>query len=124
MDSSQVFLAKSILRALIHDIDLENPFYGVKAFTRFMWEKLAAGLVNYAARLLARQQFLWRIQRREEETTRLGSAMRIYNPLSKQQEDEIDRRFGETVDALEIVQVDNHAIVRIIFGVDSGYSPE
>ena len=70
MGSSQVFLAKSILRALLHDIDLENPFYGVKVFTRFMWEKLAAGLTNYSVRLLARQQFLWRIQRREKETTR------------------------------------------------------
>ena len=30
MDSSHVLLAKSILRALIHDIDLENPFHGEK----------------------------------------------------------------------------------------------
>ena len=39
--------------------------------------------------------------------------------LSQQQENDIDRRFTETVDTLEIVQADNHAIERIIFGVDS-----
>ena len=62
MDSSQVFLAKSILRELIHDIDLDSPFHGEKAFAKFVWEKLLAGLANYAARLLARQQLLWQIQ--------------------------------------------------------------
>ena len=39
MDSSQVFLAKFNLQALIHDVDLENPFHGEKAFTRFVWER-------------------------------------------------------------------------------------
>ena len=29
--------------------------------------------------------------------------MRIYNPLSQQEEDEMDRRFSEAVDTLEIV---------------------
>ena len=47
--------------------------------------------------------------------------MRIYNPLSQQEEGKIDERFAETVDMLEIVPADNHAIDRIIFGVDSGY---
>ena len=46
MDSSHVFLAKSILQALIHDIDLKNPFHGEKAFTRFMWERLSTALGN------------------------------------------------------------------------------
>ena len=48
--------------------------------------------------------------------------MWIYNPLLHQQEDEIDRRFAETVNTFEVVQTDNHAIERIILGVDSGYS--
>ena len=42
MESSQVLLAKSILQALIHDIDLENLFHGEKAFIRFVWERLPA----------------------------------------------------------------------------------
>ena len=46
---------KSILQALFHDIDLENPFYGEKAFIRSVWEGLPDGLANYAVRLLARQ---------------------------------------------------------------------
>ena len=71
MDSSQVFLAKSILQALIKDTDLENPFHGEKVFVRFVWENLPEELANYAVRLLARQQLLWRIQSREEETTSL-----------------------------------------------------
>ena len=51
--------------------------------------------------------------------------MQIYNPLSQQQEeDEINRRFSETVGTLEIVQADSHAKERIIFGVDSGYLSE
>ena len=41
--------------------------------------------------------------------------MQIYNPLLQKQEDEIDRKFAETVDKLEIVQKDNHVIKRIIF---------
>ena len=53
MDSSQVFLAKSILQALIHDIDLGNTFHGQKAFTRFVWKILPAGLPNSAVRLLS-----------------------------------------------------------------------
>ena len=44
--------------------------------------------------------------------------MQIYNPLSQQ---EIDERFAETVDMLEIVPANNHAIDRTIFGVDSRY---
>ena len=36
MDSSQVFLAKSILQALIYNIDLENLFHGEKAFIKFV----------------------------------------------------------------------------------------
>ena len=59
MDSSQVFLAKSILQALIKDIDLENPFHEKeKVFVRFVWENLSERLANYAARSLARQQLL------------------------------------------------------------------
>ena len=34
MNSSQMFLANSILQALIKDIDLENPFHGEKAFCK------------------------------------------------------------------------------------------
>ena len=124
MNSSQVFLANSILRELFHDIDLENPFHGEKAFIRFVWERLPTGLPNYVLRHLARQQLLWRIQRHDEETTRFGLVMRIYNPLSQRQEDEIYRRFVETVDMLEIVQADNYTLETIIFDVDSGYSSE
>ena len=40
IDSKQVFLAKSILQALIKDIDLENPFHGEKVFVRFLWGNL------------------------------------------------------------------------------------
>ena len=83
MDSSQVFLAKSILQALIYNIDLENLFHGEKAFIKFVWDRLLAGLANYAVCLLARQQLLQQIQLREEETMRSGSVMRIYNPLSQ-----------------------------------------
>ena len=36
MDSSEVFLAKPILQALIHDIDLENTFHGEKAFIKVL----------------------------------------------------------------------------------------
>ena len=75
-----MFLAKSILQALIQDIDLENPFHAGKAFTRYVLERLPAGLANYVVRLLARQQLLRRIQHHEEETKRFGSVMRIYNP--------------------------------------------
>ena len=51
MDSSQVFFANSILLALIHDIDLKNPFHGEKTFVIFVWERLPAGLGNYVMRL-------------------------------------------------------------------------
>ena len=61
------------------------------------------GLANYAVCLLARQQLLQQIQLREEETMRSGSVMRIYNPLSQQQEDKIDRMLVKAVDTLEIV---------------------
>ena len=119
-----MFLEKSILQAQIHDIDLENSFHGGKAFIIILWERLPTGLGNYVVRPLARQQLLWQIQRHEEETTRFGSVMRIYNPLLQQEEDEIDRRFVVAVDTLEIVQADSHTIERIIFGVDSRYSSE
>ena len=49
--------------------------------------------------------------------------MRIYNPLSQQEEEEIDR-FAEAADTLEIVPENNNAIERIIFGLDNGYSSE
>ena len=54
---------------------------------------------------------------------RYGMVIRIYNPLSQQEEEEIDRTFAEAVDTLEIVPK-NNAIERIIFGVDSRYSSE
>ena len=50
--------------------------------------------------------------------------MQICNPLSQQEEKEIDERFAEAVDALEIVPENNNTIERIIFGVNSGYSSE
>ena len=49
--------------------------------------------------------------------------MRIYNPLSQQEEEEIDR-FAEAVDTLEIVPENNNSIERIIFRLDNGYSSE
>ena len=79
MDSSQVFLAKSILQALIQDVDLENLFQ--KSITRVVWKGLPAGLADYPVCLLALQQLFWWKQRREEETIRFGSVMQIYNPL-------------------------------------------
>ena len=36
MDSSQVFFAKPMLQALIHDIDLENRFHAEKAFMKVL----------------------------------------------------------------------------------------
>ena len=56
MNSSQVFLAKSILQALIKYIDLENPFHGEKV--QFVWENSPEGLANYVGRLLMHQQLL------------------------------------------------------------------
>ena len=50
--------------------------------------------------------------------------MRIYNPLSQQEEHEMYRRLADAVDTLEIVPANNQAIERIIFGVDSEYSSE
>ena len=85
MESSQVFLAKSILQALIKDTDVENPFHGEKFFVRFVWEELPAGLTNYAIRLLVRQQLLRRIHCPQEETARFKMVMQIYNPLSQQE---------------------------------------
>ena len=55
MNSSQVLLAKSILQALIKDINLEDPYHGEKVFVCFVWEHLPKGLANYAVHLLARQ---------------------------------------------------------------------
>ena len=121
MDSSQVFLAKSIVQALIKDIDIENRFHGEKVFVGFAWQNLPGGLANYAIRLLARQQLLHRTHHRQEQTMRYRMVMRIYNPLSQQDEEEIDRTFAEAVDTLEIVPENNNAIERIIFGVDSGH---
>ena len=66
MDSSQVFLAKSILQALIQDVDLENPFHGEKVFVQFVRENLPEVLANYAIRLIARHQLLHRIHHRQE----------------------------------------------------------
>ena len=65
MDSSQVFFAKPMLQALIHDIDLENRFHAEKAFMKVLWKRLPAGFVNYSVRLLARQQLLWRKKPRD-----------------------------------------------------------
>ena len=65
MNSSQMFLANSILQTLIKDIDLENPFHGEKVFVRSAWEELPAGLANYAICLLARQELLCRIHCRQ-----------------------------------------------------------
>ena len=45
MELLKVFLAKSVLQALIKDTDLENPFHGEKIFVR-----LATELANYAIR--------------------------------------------------------------------------
>ena len=56
-----MFLAKSILRALIHDIDIGSPFHGENPFIRFVWGRFPAGLGNYAVRLLASQQFFRQI---------------------------------------------------------------
>ena len=56
MNSSQVFLAKSILQALIKYIDLENRLHGEKV--QIVWENLPEGLANYVGRLLMHQQLL------------------------------------------------------------------
>ena len=85
-------------------------------------DNLAKELANYAVHLLARQKLLWLIQRREEETTRSGSVMRIYNPLLQQEEDRIDERFAEAVHMPEIVPANNNTMEKFIFGVESGYS--
>ena len=122
MDSSQVFLAKSILQALIKDIDLKNPFHGERPLLDLCGEIFPKNWLT--VRLLARQQLLWWIQRREEETTRSGLVMQIYNLLSQQEDERIDERFAEVVDMLEIVPANNPVIERIIFGMDSGYSSE
>ena len=119
-----MFLAKLVLEALIKDIELENPFHGGKVFVRFVWENLHEELANYAASLLDRQQLLHRIHLLQEKTMRYGMVIRIYNPLSQQEEEEIDRTFAEAVDTLEIVPKNNNTIERIIFGVDSRYSSE
>ena len=74
-----------------------------------MWGNLPEELANYVVRPLARQQLLWRIQRREEQTMRSGSVMLIYNIFSQQEEDRIDERFAEAVDMLEIIPANNHA---------------
>ena len=50
------------------------------------------------------------IHRRQEETAEFRMVMRIYNPFSQKEEQEIDRRLAETVDMLEIVPANNHAI--------------
>ena len=50
--------------------------------------------------------------------------MPIYNPFSQQEEQEINRRLADAVEALEIVPANNQAIERITFGVGSEYSSE
>ena len=50
--------------------------------------------------------------------------MRIYNPLSRQEEEKTDEGFAEAVGTQEMVPANHHAIKRIVFGVDSSYSPE
>ena len=114
MDSSQVFLAKSIPQTLIKDNDLENSFHGGNTFLRFVRGTLSAGLANYVVCLSVCPQVLRRIQRYEEKTTRYGMVMQIYNPLSQQEQEEMDRRFAEPVDALEFVSENNNHIERII----------
>ena len=81
-------------------------------------------MANYAIRLLARQQLQHRIHHRQEHAMKYSEEMRIYNPSSQQEEEKIDGRFAEALGTLEIVPANNHAIERIIFGVDSGYSSE
>ena len=93
-------------------------------FVQFARENLPQELANYTVRLLARQQLMRRIHHRQKETTEFGMVMRIYNPLSQQEEENIDERFAEAVDMLEIVPANSHAIDRIILHVDSGYSSE
>ena len=110
MNSSQVLLAKSILQALIKDTDLEDPYHGEKVFVCFEWENLPKGLPNYAVHLIARQQLMRRIHHLQEETAELGIVMWIYNPVSQQEEQEMDRRLAEAVVTLEIVPAKNHAI--------------
>ena len=66
-------------------------------------------------------QLLWWIERREEETTRSGLVIRIYNPLSQHEEDRIDERLADAVDMLEIVPANNHATEKIMLGMDSRY---
>ena len=51
-----------------------------------------------------------RIHHLQEETAELGMVMWIYNPVSQQEEQEMDRRLAEAVDTLEIVPAKNHAI--------------
>ena len=89
-----------------------------------MWENLPEELANYAVRLLVLQHLLHQIYDRQEHTMKYSMVMRIYNPLSQQEEEKINERFAEAVDILEIVPANNHAIDRIIFGVDSRYSSE
>ena len=89
-----------------------------------MLENLPEKLTNYAVRLLARQQLMRRIHHRQEETAEFGIVMRIYNPFSQKEKQEIDRRLAEAADTLETVPANNHVIDRIIFGVDSVYSSE
>ena len=89
-----------------------------------MWGNLPEELANNAVCFLACQQLLWWIQRREEETTRFGSVIRIYNPLSQHEEDRIDERLVDAVDMLEIVPANNHVTEKIMFSVDSRYLSE
>ena len=61
MNLSQVLLAKSIFKARIKDIDLDDPYPREKVFVRFAWENLSEEWANDAVRLLARQQLQRRI---------------------------------------------------------------
>ena len=72
MDSSKVFLAKSLLQVLIKDMDLLNPFHGEQVFVGLVWENLPEELAKYAICLLGRQQLLQRIHYQQEHTMKYG----------------------------------------------------
>ena len=75
-----------------------------------MWEILPEGLAKYVVCFLAHQQLLHRVHHRQEQTVRYGMVMQLYNSLSQQEEEGINRRFVETIDTLEIVPENNNAI--------------
>ena len=93
-----MLLAKSIIQALIEDIDLEDPYHGKKVLTRFVLENLPDGLPNYAECLLARQQLMRQIHHWQGETEEFGMVMQISNPFSQPEGQEMDKRLAEAVD--------------------------